>query len=224
MENFLIFTLNASISSMGEMAGHERRGSLMWPGRSLIVGLMGAALGIRRNDDFSRLDSLRIDVAIFDVGTAMRDFHTIQTIPTPAARKPNSRPEALKQGQGKLNSIISIRDYRTDALYGIAVRGENLPEIAQSLHTPHFTLYLGRKSCPLAAPLGAKIVQADTVEEALSQLTLPVWRNNDRAEVLIEEGGKGEIITDVPFDRKRWHFKTREVGIRAVNIAPGGQV
>ena len=50
MIDYLVFTLSANLGAMGEFGGHERRSSLDWPGRSAIIGLLGAALGLRRSD------------------------------------------------------------------------------------------------------------------------------------------------------------------------------
>lgn len=219
MPTFLIFNLTASLSSMGELAGHERRGSLMWPGRSALIGLMGAALGIDRDGDFSALDSLIIDVAIFESGAPLRDYHTIETVPTSASKKPNSRTEALHEAHGKTNTSITLRDYRTDAVFGIAVQGNSLERIERALNKPHYSLYLGRKSCPLSAPTGAKRVEAETSADALKFLQMPSWRRDIVcAHTLITDDPLGEPINDVPLDRQRWHFSTRRVGLHAVSI------
>ncbi|MCQ0041324.1 MAG: type I-E CRISPR-associated protein Cas5/CasD [Bombella sp.] len=222
---YLVFSLSASLGSMGELAGHERRGSLLWPGHSALIGLMGAALGIRRDGDFSGLDSLKIDVAVFDSGTALRDFHTIQSVPAAAVKKPNSRPEAIRKAGERLTTSITLRDYRAGVFYGVAVQGEGLEEIAAALRKPHFTLYLGRKSCPLSSPLNPQVVQADTVEEALGQVKVPFWlsRHVDLSEkvmVVGEQGSQRDYVHDVPLDRQRWHFAARDVGIRHVDL-PG---
>ena len=57
-----------------------------------------------------------------------------------------------------VGSILSSREYRSDALALVAVRALDdapfsLAEIQEKLLKPVFHLYLGRKSCPLAAPL-----------------------------------------------------------------------
>ena len=219
MKSFLVFSLTASLGAMGELAGHERRGSLIWPARSALIGLMGAALGVPRDGDFSALNTLTIDVAIFDGGKPMRDYHTIETIPSAAAKMPNSRPEALRDAQGKTKTAITLRDYRSDGLYGIAVQGDGLETIRSALREPCFTLYLGRKSCPLAAPVAAEIVEADSVEIALQQLKLPYWRHASKtALVLVSDAADGEIVNDVPLDRNHWHFTSRRIALRSVNI------
>ena len=50
LSSFTVFSLVAPMGSFGGPAGHERRGSNSWPGRSAVLGLIGAALGVRRTD------------------------------------------------------------------------------------------------------------------------------------------------------------------------------
>ena len=216
MQPFLIFGLTASLGAMGELAGHERRGALLWPGRSAVIGLMGAALGIRRDGDFAGLEALEITLGIHDSGAALRDYHTIETVPSAAARSPNSRPEALRSARGRTNTSITLRDYRTGPMFGVAVAGAGLEPLAAALNAPVFTLYLGRKSCPLAAPPGAHVVQAKDAEAALAGIILPPWRAGARLHSLIVEDEGGEIVHDRAIDRTRWHFAPRRVTARPV--------
>lgn len=227
MTEHLVFTLAATLGAMGELAGHERRGTLVWPGRSALLGLVGAAMGIRRDADFSALDALSLGVAVFDDGAPLRDYHTVQTVPSAAARRPNSRPEALRAAGQRANTTITLRDYRAGVLYGVALWGGDLAPVAAALNAPHFTLYLGRKSCPLSAPPGARIVTADTPEAAMSAVILPPWASGRVASQFITDAGPDdthvEIRHDLPRDRSRWHFAPRRVAFRPTHIAPGGE-
>lgn len=216
MQPFLIFGLTASLGAMGELAGHERRGALLWPGRSAVIGLMGAALGLRRDGDFSALDVLEVTVGIFASGTPLRDYHTIETVPSSAVKSANSRPEALQAARGRTNTTITLRDYRTGPMFGVAVSGAGLEPIAAALNAPVFTLYLGRKSCPLSAPPGARVVMAENPETALAQMILPPWRAEERLHSLIVEDEAGEVVHDLAIDRARWHFASRRVLAQAV--------
>lgn len=230
MQPHLVFTLTASLGAMGELAGHERRGSLSWPGRSAVLGLLGAAVGMERGGDFSALDALSLAVAIFDEGTALRDYHTAQTIPSAVVKSPNSRPEALRDAGHRANTTITLRDYRSGSLFGIVLWGGDLAPLKQALDTPHFTLYLGRKSCPLAAPLGARIVEASGPEEALTSLILPPWARRSHngaplsARTLVAEASSEDVHTieahDKPINRALWHFAPRQVALRPVCITP----
>lgn len=216
MQPFLIFGLTANLGAMGELAGHERRGALLWPGRSAVIGLMGAALGIRRDGDFSGLDALEIILGVYDSGTLLRDYHTIETVPSAAEKAPNSRPEALRSARGRTNTSITLRDYRAGPLFGVAAAGAGLEALEAALNAPRFTLYLGRKSCPLAAPPGARIVAATGPEAALAHLILPPWRRSARLHGLIVEDDAGEVVHDLAIDRARWHFAPRRIVARPV--------
>ncbi len=232
MPEHLVFTLAAQLGAMGDLAGHERRGSLTWPGRSAVLGLLGAALGLRREDDFSALDTLLVAVAVFEPGQPLRDYHTVQTVPTAAARRPQSRPEALLRGEGSLNTTITLRDYRAGVLFGVALCGETpaaeLALLRDALERPAFHLYLGRKSCPLSAPVAPRLVQADDAAAALAQLVLPPWHRGAVAHVLhadprMMSGPPQRVETrhDQTLDRRKWHFAAREVQVHQVEIRPG---
>jgi len=225
MREHLVFTLTAALGSMGELAGHERRGSWTWPGRSAILGLCAAALGLRRGDDFALVDGLGMAVALFDAGAPLRDFHTAVTIPSTIARRPQSRGEALRIDAGRSNATITLRDYRVGSLHGVALWGDGLERLQTALLHPDFTLYLGRKSCPLAAPLHPVLVTAPDAATALTQgLRLPPWRADARASMLATEEGmpapQTVIRNDRPTDRVAWHFAPRTVRLIPCEIAP----
>ena len=226
MREHLIFTLAATLGAMGDVAGHERRGSWTWPGRSAVLGLLGAAKGIRRDGDFAALDALSVAVAVFETGTPLRDYHTVQTVPTSVIKRPQSRPEALGRAGKDANTTITLRDYRCSVLFGVAVGGEGLAELAEALERPVFNLYLGRKSCPLAAPLAPKVISAPDATGALAHLTLPPWHSGAVARTIYGEAPLGaadrvETRHDAPLNRRLWHFAARPASVHAVTIAPG---
>lgn len=224
MREHLVFTLAAQMAAMGEFAGHERRGTWSWPGRSAIVGLLGAALGLRRDDDFSGLDALSMAVAVFDEGAHLRDYHTVATVPSARVRAPQSRPEALRIAGREANTTITHRDYRVGVLYGVALWGGALEPVRDALQRPGFVLYLGRKACPLSAPCAPRIVSALDAPRALEQVQLPPWRTGAMAHLLATEedveGGRIEQRHDRILDRRLWHFGQRGVRLRAVDFKP----
>ena len=224
MQPHLVFTLAATMAAMGDLAGHERRGTLLWPGRSAVLGLMGAAMGLRRGGDFAALDGLSLGVAVFDQGEGLRGYHTVETVPTAVARRPNARPQALRVDPLRNNTTITLRDYRVGVLYGVAVWGGPLDAVCAALNAPTFTLYLGRKSCPLSAPPGARVVGAEGPEAALAQVILPPWCRGRVATRFITDddgtGGHTELRHDAPIDRQLWHFAPRRVAFRSVDIRP----
>lgn len=226
MRDYLVFALTATIGAMGDLAGHERRGTELWPGRSAVLGLVSAALGIRRGGDFSVVDRLGLAVAVFEAGTPLRDYHTVETVPTAAARRPNSRAEALEQAGRRTNTTITMRDYRCGVVYGVALWDGPLERMAAAMAAPAFALYLGRRSCPLSAPLHPRLVRAVGPEQALAGVKLPPWIGVGRAGMLYLDAASGEagpvrqtlVRHDQPLDRERRHFGPRSVVALQVEI------
>ena len=224
---YLLFTLSATIGAMGDLAGHERRGSYHWPGRSAITGLLGAAMGIQRNGDFSGLDTLSMAIVPFEHRShedAFRDYHTFQSIPRTKSQSLNSRPQALREAGNDAVTSITFRDYKTGPLFGVAIWNGDLERIKTALQTPVFPLYFGRKSCPLSAPLGPILVEANDLDEALRNLRIPSWRSGVKAYRIITDAEPSdtwiETRYDQAIDRKRWHFSRRKVAIRQFEFTP----
>ncbi len=174
----LIFQLQAPLSSWGEVAVGEYRPSADYPSQSALHGLLGAALGVDRNDDAAQAHlraGYRLAVGVLSPGRLLRDYHTAQ-VPSRADMK--KRPHATRRDElslpkQDLNTILSSRDYRQDASALVALQANtgapySLEQLAAALKAPKFVLYLGRKACPLAVPLHPCISQADTVSAAFA--------------------------------------------------------
>lgn len=177
MADYLLFTLVAPLASFGDLAGHERRGSADWPGRSALLGLIGAALGVDRADadgQAALADGYGVAVRTLSAGRPLRDFHTFQSVPAARAKAPATRADALRAaGPQGVETSITIRDYRADVAFTAAVwtrPGARWPlgRIAEALAQPVFALWLGRKSCPLSAPLRPRLAAADDVLAAFA--------------------------------------------------------
>jgi CRISPR system Cascade subunit CasD len=177
MRSFLLFRLYGPMASWGEVAVGEVRSSALHPTRSALLGLLGAALGLRRGDDpaFTALGrTLRFAVLVESAGVPVTDYHTSQVMPLKRGRIVLTRADQLRERRHALATILSRRDYRCDAVYDVAAWHEgpdpayDLHRLASSLERPVFTLYLGRKSCPLALPLQPRIVEAESVLAALA--------------------------------------------------------
>lgn len=228
MPDHLVFTLSAAIGSMGDVAGHERRGTMLRPGRSAVLGLVAAALGLKRDDaeGLAALESLKLAVAVHDAGEPLRDYHTVQTIPSNVVKRPDSRRAAFKAAKGRENTTVTQRDYRTDPLFAVALWGDDalLARISLALAHPTFCLWLGRKSCPLSAPTAPVIVEATGPIDALTHARLPPWRSGGTADMVASDpapgiSGRIERRHDQVRDRAAWHFSARDVVI----VALGGE-
>ncbi len=221
MTDYLVFSLVAPMGAFGELAGHEERGSHQYPGRSTILGLLGAALGVRRDDRQGQaaLQVWKTAVAALHVGDAWQDFHTVQTVPSARIKRPTTRRDALAALNRSDNGLITRRTYHSDCVFSVGMWGGSITTAISALERPRFTTYLGRKSCPLSAPMSPKFVPADSIEEALTHAVLPEFVELTAAKprfIASDEpigGDRVESRWDNPRDREGWHFSQRQVHI-----------
>lgn len=170
---FLLFTLYAPICSLGETAVGERRMGWARPGRSAVLGLVAAALGIERVDDDAHRaleEGLYYAVRTDAPGRPFLDYHTAQTPRAQKGRSFATRREEL--ATDRLSTVLSTREWRSDACFTVALwhrssSATDLDGIATALWRPRFCLYLGRKSAPLGLPLDPEIVEAGNFMDAL---------------------------------------------------------
>ena len=218
MRNYVVLTLIAPMGAFGDLAGHEQRGTWSWPGRSALLGLIGAVLGVRRNDREGQaaLGVWQTAVEVLMSGVQWRDFHTIQTVPSARIKHPATRRDALSALGPKDNGLITRRDYHSDCAFAVALWGGDGATLCAALEHPHFIPYLGRKSCPLSAPMAPRHIQAESVQAALEHAKLPGFLPAPEGARLIasdEDPGSGwnETRWDLPLDREDWHFGARRV-------------
>ncbi len=175
---FLVFQLQAALAAWGDVAVGETRGSRDHPGESALIGLLGAALGVRREDEAAHAalrDGYRFAVGVVATGPLLRDYHTTQVPGRTALRgRPHhTRRDELNLPKHDLHTILSTRDYRQNAACAVAVQAQpdaphTLAALAQRLREPRFVLYLGRKCCPPAAPLAPLVADAESAHAAVT--------------------------------------------------------
>lgn len=173
----LVFQLHGPMSSWGEPAVGEFRGTAEWASSSALIGLLGAALGVLREDETAHAalrDGLGFAVGLLSGGSLLRDYHTAQVPPRGAMK---GRPHATRRHEllvpkADLSTILSTRDYRQNAACLVAVQtrtlsnAPSLSELASALREPKFLLYLGRKACAPAAPLWPQLIAAVSAQAA----------------------------------------------------------
>jgi len=172
--DYLLFRLYGAMASWGEIAVGATRHTANYPSKSAIIGLMAAALGIKRSDvEVQQQMQQGYDVAVevFAQGTLLRDYHTTQVPDSVGKVQYITRRDELLRGKDRLGTILSSREYRSDALALVAVKvlanaPYDLQTIQNHLNKPKFHLYLGRKSCPLAAPVHPQVHSGGTYLEA----------------------------------------------------------
>ncbi|WP_422463780.1 type I-E CRISPR-associated protein Cas5/CasD [Endozoicomonas sp. ALB115] len=173
--NYLLFRLYGPMASWGEIALGENRHSATYPGKSAILGLLGAALGIRRDDETAQqalTDGYSLAVKQVAAGGFLKDYHTAQAPDSVGKFNYRTRRDEVVLGRERLGTVLSSREYRTDALAVVAVKANeqarwSLQQLRDALLKPRFHLYLGRKACPLAAPLQPELIEAEAFLSAL---------------------------------------------------------
>ncbi|MBK5274778.1 MAG: type I-E CRISPR-associated protein Cas5/CasD [Desulfuromonadales bacterium] len=235
MADYLVFHLYGPMAAWGDIAVGEYRPSFAHPSKSAIIGLLTAALGIRRDEEEQQKNfaqACSFAVRVDAMGTLLRDYHTIQVPSSGTGRNHrtfNTRKAEL--AENNLNTILSSRDYRCDAVYTVAITlREDAPcsvkDLAEVLRKPVFTLYLGRKSCPLAFPLSPLVITAESVKEAMTKAPVPDELQDlihEKSSLVYWEGDQGgyereQLITrrDEPISRKRWQFSERKESFSTV--------
>ena len=243
MGKHLVFLLYAPLGAMGGVAVGERRAGFDRPGKSAIVGLAAAGLGLDRSDETAHValaDGYGLGLGEIVSGRLLSDYHTTQTPPHRQNRRFATRREELAVDD--LGTILSVREYRTDPAYLVVLwpRGTppwSLNQLADALKRPHFTVYFGRKACPLGVPLDPREVEADGPRSAIqtylaartpeqrnflrdlrldgspSALALDLDGANNRANVM-----RIERRRDTLESRRRWQF-----GLRSEVVQGGGE-
>ena len=198
---FLAFQLYGPMASWGEIAVGEERDTADRPTRTAVLGLCAAALGLPREaeDKILALNrSLGYAVRVDHPGDIIRDYHTAQ-----APRGKRARDKATRRDEiayGKLEATLTKRQYRTDAVYSVALwlrPGDapyDLAAIADALNSPTFTLYLGRKSCPLAAPMRPRLIDAHSLREALEAYRLGPILHRYMTDLRRHEPSQGPLV------------------------------
>ncbi|MBU4612119.1 type I-E CRISPR-associated protein Cas5/CasD [Achromobacter sp. GG226] len=180
MATYLLMRIYGPLASWGEVAVGEMRHSSVQPSRSALLGLLGAALGLERDDDDAQralAAGYRFGIKLVATGSPLRDYHTVQVGEPGRKQVFRSRRQSLVEG--KVSTLLSTREYRCDSVAVVAVEVAHddapysLEQLAGALRTPHYTPYLGRKSCPLAVPLMPQCIEADDLRAALDGVPLP---------------------------------------------------
>ena len=208
MGQFLTFAMVGPMASFGTLAVGERRDGGDRPARSAILGLMGACLGIPREDGGAQEALGReygLAVLCHAPGRLLTDYHTAQTAPSRRNWRPATRAQELS-GAGELATILSRRDYRMGSwhLGAIWTRDETprwtLQDLCHAMREPVFTPSLGRKSCPPGLPLAPQLVDGENAVAVLlarqengpeSKVAMRHGRLRDQ---LAGHGGRGDTL------------------------------
>lgn len=209
MRDFLILKLQGPMQAWGEHTFEGLRPSANFPSRSGVLGLLGACLGIRRNepDRLQQLaDSVGIAVRQDDVKNRrmlkVTDYHTVK----------DARADYI--GKEKPHETIQTwREYLLDAHFTIAVWNHTdaviqLDALESAVRLPLFTPYLGRRSCPLSRPLFEIRIKAANPQDALRKIA-------PNAGIIYSDEGDDSVrrfrVRDIPLVRQPRQFAGRNI-------------
>lgn len=119
------------------------------PTKSAIFGMLCAALGVSRSEAskewLPKLADLQMGVRMDKPGVRWWDYHTVGA----------EMEMRTAEGKTKPGAMLTRREYLCDASFLVAVQGEPvlIRELNEAMHSPKWTLYLGRKSCPPSRPI-----------------------------------------------------------------------
>ncbi|MBY4678205.1 type I-E CRISPR-associated protein Cas5/CasD [Marinobacterium arenosum] len=238
--DYLVFRLYGPMASWGEIAVGEARHSAACPSKSALIGLLAAALGIRRDEEQRQqqlTQGYRIAVKQQAAGSLLRDYHTSQVPDSAGKRVYRTRRDELLFGRDRLGTQLSSREYRCDSKQLVALSALDgapytLAELQAALLRPRFQLSLGRKACVLAAPLAPELVDAPDLKRAFQQYPQrPILHDAgvesrwlaDQQHGYYWEGAREALSTDddlsgaqllnrhdQPVSRSRWQFQPRQ--------------
>ena len=132
----LLLRLAGPLQSWGTESRFNTRQTGVTPSKSGVIGLLAAALGLRRDSDLACLRQLRFGVRTDQEGALLRDFQTVH-IPK------RNAPE------------ITYRYYLADAVFLAGLESDDeqyLKDLESALRAPVWAPYLGRRSCPPTQP------------------------------------------------------------------------
>jgi CRISPR system Cascade subunit CasD len=207
MARFLVFCYVAPLMAFGDVAPGERRVGVDRPTRSGLVGLLAAALGLRREDP--RQDALARSVAFAArtdaPGRATVDYHTTQTAPAKRNRRFATRRDELAVDD--LGTILSQRAYVEDAAFTVVALVDDggpfsVDEIGAALAKPRFALHAGRRACPLGLPPAARVVEAGSLGAAFAAYDAEQASQSDRAALLEAFRRRGQSRNECAVDSR----------------------
>jgi CRISPR system Cascade subunit CasD len=212
----LLIRLAAPMQAWGVQSHGENRDTALEPSKSGVIGLLCAALGRDRAYPLDDLCSLRMGTRVDREGRLQSDYQTIHAI--------------LPDGRINGPPNVSTRFYLAGAIFLVGLEGEwtLLNQLQEALKNPRWTLCLGRKAFPPAAPVWLQdgLRSEMKLENALNSypwllddpLTKFMMKENTRKEDrpewlrMIIDDPQGELVRlDVPISFTARTFRSRRV-------------
>ena len=180
------------MQSWGTDSHFETRHTDLYPSKSAAIGLIGAALGIRRVDDIKELVDIKFAVRVDQEGGLLKDYHI--------ARK-------YKTSGDIEGTYVTERYYLEDAVFVVAISHEDdnfIEKIYEALKRPYFQMFLGRRSIPVLADFILGNFDCD-IRDALEKCE---WQAKDYYK---KRYNKSQKLLDVYCDKGIFDNADREI-------------
>ncbi len=205
----LLLRLAGPLQAWGTASRFNTRQTDPIPSKSGVIGLLAAALGLRRDADIAVLRELRFGVRTDQAGELLRDFHMVHYQKT---------------------ADVTNRYYLSDAVFLVGLESNEadlLENLENALKTPVWPLYLGRRACPPTQPLVLGIRELP-LDAALREepWQVSVWRQEQwkrqyptqppELPVMTDADGMGYGRTIIQDDPISFDQRNRQHGFRAI--------
>lgn len=186
----LLLRLAAPLQSWGCGSKFNIRSTEREPTKSGVIGMIAAALGIKRDEPekLRPLSELRFGIRVEREGKLLRDFHMVSCL-----KKPD----------------VTERYYLQDAVFLAALESEDkdyLNSLAKALQNPVYPLYLGRRSCPPTLPVVVGIRDGG-LTEVLDNEPRICDRADKDVRIVYETYSEGTPVQDKPVSFSQLHRK-----------------
>jgi CRISPR system Cascade subunit CasD len=214
----LILRFDAPLLSFGGVMVDHLSPTWRFPGKSMLAGLLGNALGWDHHD-ITPLQALQNRLRIAARWDAepvpLTDYQTVdlgQAFMVNTGWTTRGKPESRKGGSAGTSTHQRWRDYWANgvATVALALDGEDQPDLdalEHALRYPARPLFLGRKPCLPAAPILVGRRQATGVRAALAAEPLADIGPRRRPERIMAlwplDEGEG-AATEERYDQRDW--------------------
>lgn len=230
MKSYPVLKLQGLMQSWGDHTCEDLRSTYSFPTHSALVGIFGAAFGIKRTEH-ARLQAVcsgfryavREDVRFRETedwfgdkkqvpcrSYVLTDYHTIQ-------------PGKSRTASGKIRKkgIVTHRQYICEACFTVVLElldgcPFNIRELRHALSHPEYPIYLGRLCCLPVRPLYETVVKAQDILTAINA----VPPGGDLVYCDVEKDSITKLrIRDIPvFGESRTSYYSRDVFVHKGRI------
>jgi len=218
VNRYLVLQLEAPLMSFGGPIVDNNNYTDDVPGRSMITGLLGNALGYE-HAEMNKLKALQDRVAIAvrvdRPGHRLTDFHTVD-LGQEHLFNPGWTTHHRKESRGgglatRKGTHIRYRDFFADRLCTVVVglkeasTGPTVDDLFAALEEPERPLFIGRKVALPSRPICGGLVEAESLAEALHKAPSD-QRLDPKTPCFLPGGDPRQDGLDVLVrDQKDWH-------------------